>query len=691
MDKGFSESQANDLLEAYKDARKKGLKGVDDETLKTLNAIWKSQEAINDLTEKRTEETRKQNKELEKQQKALSLNAQVKANADKYGFNKLESQYELLPGLLSAINMQESKGDTNAIGPKTKFGTAKGGFQMLDDTAKRWGLVGKEVFDTGKAAEAAAKYLHFLFKKFGSWDKAISAYHAGEGNVENGTNIGPVNRQYVKNVKGYVAGNNGFDLKGVSEKDFDSYLNQFLKTQEETENLRNQYRDKDAIDEQEYLKRLGELKLHFKDEELKQLSAKETERFNAQKELNAEQLNFELNEYHLNEVQKLEKQKQIKLLQIKASKDYSDTEKEIRSKAITAMYDYELTEFRKLQKQKLEEYQQAMYDQTSSSEAEVINLIAKRNLSTSQLGSWNLQNQYSDEMQKANEGYSKNAKSISEDKTIVDEDKRFQALLQAEELFRQQKFAINEKYTLMEMELRKSARESEMEVYGQLLSQASNVWGNMTAMVKESAGEQSAAYKAMFFVQQGVAIAQGIISTELAAAKALELGPVLGIPAAAVVRGLGYASVGLIAAQTIAGFSDGGYTGNGLKHTPAGIVHKGEVVWSQEDIKRWGGVSVVESMRQSKPSGYANGGFVSNNTTDVIATRREARQFDAINSNQTQSSSSDIPINVYVTVNADGSSKTDTQNDSKQLGQMIGNAVRTIIRQEQRQGGLLSK
>ncbi|MDQ9787940.1 replication protein, partial [Acinetobacter baumannii] len=183
-------------------------------------------------------------------------------------------------------------------------------------------------------------------------------------------------------------------------------------------------------------------------------------------------------------------------------------------------------------------------------------------------------------MQNANDAYSSNVKAISEDKTIVDEEKRFQALLDAEELFRQQKYAINEKYTLMEQELQKNARQAEMEVYGQLLSQASTVWGNMTAMVKESAGEQSSAYKAMFFVQQGIAIAQGIISTELAAAKALELGPVLGIPAAAVVRGLGYASVGLIAAQTIAGFSDGGYTGNGLKHTPAGIVHKGEVVWS---------------------------------------------------------------------------------------------------------------
>ncbi|MDR8242434.1 hypothetical protein FPK82_29715, partial [Acinetobacter baumannii] len=80
------------------------------------------------------------------------------------------------------------------------------------------------------------------------------------------------------------------------------------------------------------------------------------------------------------------------------------------------------------------------------------------------------------------------------------------------------------------------------------------------------------------------------------------------------------------------------------KRQPAGIVHKGEVVWSQEDIKRWGGVSVVESMRQSNPSGYANGGYVSNNQSDAIAIRRESRQFEAINSNQSQLNTNEKPI-----------------------------------------------
>lgn len=56
-------------------------------------------------------------------------------------------------------------------------------------------------------------------------------------------------------------------------------------------------------------------------------------------------------------------------------------------------------------------------------------------------------------------------------------------------------------------------------------------------------------------------------------------------------------------------FAEGGYTGPGGKYEPAGIVHRGEVVWSQEDVTRAGGLSVVESLRKGF-SGYADGGVV---------------------------------------------------------------------------------
>lgn len=56
------------------------------------------------------------------------------------------------------------------------------------------------------------------------------------------------------------------------------------------------------------------------------------------------------------------------------------------------------------------------------------------------------------------------------------------------------------------------------------------------------------------------------------------------------------------------GFAAGGYTGSGGKNDAAGVVHRGEVVWSQADIARFGGVAAVEALRRGK--GFANGGIV---------------------------------------------------------------------------------
>jgi len=58
------------------------------------------------------------------------------------------------------------------------------------------------------------------------------------------------------------------------------------------------------------------------------------------------------------------------------------------------------------------------------------------------------------------------------------------------------------------------------------------------------------------------------------------------------------------------GFDRGGYTGLGGVKQPAGVVHKGEVVWSQDDVRRAGGVGTVEAMRRGL-AGYDRGGAVS--------------------------------------------------------------------------------
>ena len=66
-------------------------------------------------------------------------------------------------------------------------------------------------------------------------------------------------------------------------------------------------------------------------------------------------------------------------------------------------------------------------------------------------------------------------------------------------------------------------------------------------------------------------------------------------------------------ANSLAGqysFSTGGYTGAGGVLEPAGIVHAGEVVFSQKDIARLGGVGVVEGIRTGEIPMFANGGIV---------------------------------------------------------------------------------
>ncbi|MEZ0253572.1 MAG: phage tail length tape measure family protein [Methylobacteriaceae bacterium] len=59
------------------------------------------------------------------------------------------------------------------------------------------------------------------------------------------------------------------------------------------------------------------------------------------------------------------------------------------------------------------------------------------------------------------------------------------------------------------------------------------------------------------------------------------------------------------------GFADGGWTGPGGRTDVAGLVHRGEVVFSQDDVARHGGVTAVEALRRSGGlRGYAAGGVV---------------------------------------------------------------------------------
>ena len=196
-------------------------KSLTEDQLKSVRERWQSEKNLNKTIDERNKLEEKNKKLVEAQGNAMKVNALVASNAAKYNFKGIEAKNGLPSGLLSAVHMQESRGNANAIGPMTKFGTAKGGFQFLDDTAERFGV--HNPFDIKQAAEGAGKYLKHLLSLFnGDIEKAISAYHAGEGNVQRGTNIGPINRQYVKDVKGYMGGASGASF--TEDYSFDDWV-----------------------------------------------------------------------------------------------------------------------------------------------------------------------------------------------------------------------------------------------------------------------------------------------------------------------------------------------------------------------------------------------------------------------------------------------------------------------------------
>lgn len=172
------------------------------------------------------------------------------------------------------------------------------------------------------------------------------------------------------------------------------------------------------------------------------------------------------------------------------------------------------------------------------------------------------------------------------------------------------------------------------------LSMFSSMTGDALGMLEQLGQKGSAAYKVMFLANKAASIAQAIIGTEVAAVQALTLGPIVGPPMAMMIRGLGYASVGLIAATALTGMAHDGI--DNVPREGTWLLDQGERVVDRRtngDLKNF--LATAEAGKTAAAAGGA------------------------------------API-VYITIESDGSAQTQAPAGLEQFGAELGTFVEKL-------------
>lgn len=575
------------------------------------DAIMKAKGAVDSRNEAEKERT----KELEKQQKVLQINSKVQANAAKYNFAGLEVKNGLPKGLLSAIQMQESRGDTYRNGKLlTSPAGAQGSFQFMPATAKRFNV---NVEDMASSAEGAAKYLGKLLKMFGGdVDKAIMAYNAGEGNVQSGKAYGfKETKNYREKINGYMAGSAGFKQGDISTKEFDRILEESTRVAIEQAKARTQL-EADVSNEVVKIRTNLQAKLdeidaaNFSPEKAKELKAEYQARadndiaianyalktklddYGAFKKTESQLLEDSFNERKFYAARDLEltkdqRQKAVALLdeQLKQEQAMLILAKETQLFQAKQAYMHEvdlMQERYRLEMQEIDKIGDAK-QRAAMREVTAARLIddyeKKRKAAEDNL------NQTSAQIGGFSEYYAIQ-KEMEDRAAIMDEARKYELI--SEEEHKAALIEIEKKY----MDAKRSLN----------LSYGEQIAGSVSAMFKQQGDEQNKYYKAAITIEKSFAIARSMIAIQAGIAQAANNPWPLNLAAMATVAAQTASIVSNIQAIHTEGFKAGGYTGNYGTSDVAGVVHGQEYVLNAAATKRVG-VGTLDAINSGKSLG----------------------------------------------------------------------------------------
>ncbi|WP_180115785.1 tape measure protein [Acinetobacter sp. YH12140] len=418
-----------------------------------------------------------------------------------------------------------------------------------------------------------------------------------------------------------------------------------------------------------------------------------------EKQIYLSQLQFEINEFQMSEEQKLKYSYDIKKLQLHQNSEITEKNKEIAINALENQYQHELGLIKLAKEQRIFQAEQAMYPEMDAIrkryELEREEIIKTANISDGEKARRLSASQFN---QKQEEGDVLINTTLNY-KTAIGED----VSADRDFIYRQQ--AINDMYEnglIKQKEYESQSLESmrqyerdkqdlSLNSMSMLLSATSSTWSSMTSLIKDSVGEQSSVYKGMFLAQQAFAITSATINAFQAYNQVLAspwtFDTISKQTAASVTLGMGMANVGMIAAQTIAGFATGGHItgkGTGTSDEIPIMASNGEFMFKTAAVKSLG-LDALNYMNATGklPNQYSDGGLVNPKDTYRVG----MGTVDAIEQ-ENNVSGGDVKVSQTIIVNTDGSAKVDTQGQ-KQLAQGFQNMMETFTRKEMRQGGLI--
>lgn len=154
-------------------------------------------------------------------------------------------------------------------------------------------------------------------------------------------------------------------------------------------------------------------------------------------------------------------------------------------------------------------------------------------------------------------------------------------------------------------------KEQETKARHELEISALNATANVFAQLSQLAKDGSDAQKELALISIAFNTAEALVA---GVASAAEIGWPQNIAAIASIVATILSNVAQ-AKSVIEGYAEGGYTGDGGKYEPAGVVHKGEYVTPQNVMRNPAATPHIQALESMRTKGYADGGFVTGRAT----------------------------------------------------------------------------